>query len=194
MHTECKKLVQVLNYIAEKSSGKIQYNKAVSLLYLLDRFYLRTIASFVSGGIWYLTDATLTNSALRDLIKGADTCQEMIEYAKEYLDINYTEIQSRKPFNREECHCFDMEAMTFILEQFNNFTAVDLQEFIAELPEIAGAGRVYQRIKSPVRIATSAILKDSTLDYILLKKFALKNDPFYQPEQVLMEIRKHARV
>lgn len=194
MNTECKNLVQILNYFAKNFGGKIEYKKAVSLLYLVDRYHLRMIGSYVTKGIWYANRDEIINSILRDLLKGTNTCQQMITYANAYLELNAQTVTSLQPIDSIELSYFDIMVLGQIIKFFGEWDSTTLTEFIFELPEIIDACKVAARTKYPMRIHTSETLRYSDLDYILLKKYGLQVDPFYLSEDMLSYVRAHIRV
>jgi len=193
MMYDCKKLVQVLNFFAQKNGGKISYEKATSLLYLVDRYHIRVLGFFVSGGIWYFDHVTLINSALSKLQKGNGTCQDALNYYNTYIKIDNNTIYSKEEIDDSIFSPFDKEVIDLITKTFMDFPLSQLEDFILKLPEIEEALTLSSITHPKVIVAIYLILAHSELDYLILNKFGLKSDPFYQPEEVLQYVRRLTR-
>src|SRR3989344_6731266 len=82
-----KKITQVLNYIAEKQGGVVDYMKALKLLYLADRLHLRKYGRLITDDRLIAMKYGTLGSQARDIVmlNGAMLPYTVYEYSKDKL-------------------------------------------------------------------------------------------------------------
>ena len=86
MKPDYKKITQLLNYIAQKNGGNINYMKALKLLYLADRLHLRMYGRFITNdSLIAMKNGTLGSMAKDIVIQNKFLPYVIYNYSKDKL-------------------------------------------------------------------------------------------------------------
>jgi len=131
-----KKITQVLNYIAQKSGGEVNYMKALKLLYFAERLHLRKYGRLISGDVLVAMKNGTLGSQTRDIAKLSDYLPHVVyEYAENKL--------KRKDDYSIEANCADkdhlsetdIECVDKVLGILGDKDQFELAELTHKLPE-----------------------------------------------------------
>ena len=130
-----KKITQVLNYIATKEGGKINYMKALKLLYLSERLHLREYGRLITDdNLIAMKNGTLGSQA-KDIATMSEYLPHVVyEYVKNKLISKEYTIEAKSQ-SINELSDTDIECIDKILAVFGKKTQYELAELTHDLPE-----------------------------------------------------------
>ncbi len=130
-----KKITQALNYIALKEGGKINYMKALKLLYLSERLHLREYGRLITDdNLVAMKNGTL-GSQSKDIATMSEYLPHIVyKYAKDKLMKNRYDIESNCQ-ERNELSETDIECVDKVLAAVGEKTEYELADLTHELPE-----------------------------------------------------------
>jgi len=132
-----KKITQILNYIAEKQGGKVDYMKALKLLYLADRLHLRKYGRLITDDrLIAMTHGTLGSQAKDIAVKSDFLPHVVYQYVDDKLKRDskeYTIAVNNK--ERDQISETDFECVDKVLSVVGNKKPFDLVKIVHELPE-----------------------------------------------------------
>ncbi len=126
-----RKATQLLNYLAEKEGGKINYLKTMKLVYLIDKFHLRKYGKTITGDQYFAMKRGPVASSTKDICQYV--LREDMDYGKnDYYDkyikkgrVPFTLQSSQKP-DLEYFSEVEIESIDTIYEQFKGFSRFKL--------------------------------------------------------------------
>lgn len=132
-----KKIVQVLNYIAKKSGGEINYLRALKLLYLADRLHLREYGRLITNDNLVAMKLGTLGSQTRDIITMSEYLPHVVyKYVENKLgrDLDKYIIKEKddqtNQLSKTDIYCVDK-----ILNSFGKLSKSDLVNLTHDLPE-----------------------------------------------------------
>jgi len=132
-----KKITQVLNYIAEKQGGAVDYMKALKLLYLADRLHLRKYGRLITDDrLVAMKNGTLGSQA-KDIATQSDFLPYVVyEYVENKLkrDIETYTISTNNK-ERDQISETDLECVDNVLGYLGDKKPFELVKIVHELPE-----------------------------------------------------------
>ncbi len=133
-----RKITQIINFFASKSSGKINKLKALKLIFLADRYHLRKYGRLVSDDYYVamkLGPVPSTAMDIAELDKFLDNAYKT--YAQKYIKAldNSMRIESIKPVDTDYFSESDIEALNFAWDKFGHLQKWSLSDFTHFYPE-----------------------------------------------------------
>ena len=132
-----KKITQVLNYIAGKEGGKINYMKALKLAYLADRLHLRKYGRLITEDkMVAMQKGTLGSQALDIIGKNVSLPHNVYQYVENRLkrDLDRFTIEARDR-DRTSLSETDIECLDKVYYLLGDKGEFDLAELTHKLPE-----------------------------------------------------------
>jgi uncharacterized phage-associated protein len=175
-----KKITQVLNYIAQKEGGSINYMKALKLLYLADRLHLRKYGRLITDDrLVAMKNGTLGSQA-KDIIQHKDTLPYVVyEYTEDKLkrDLdNYTITSNFDGIDR--LSETDVECVDKVYSELGNRKEFDLAELTHDLPE-------WKRHQYPIEKGEKRVIRLDMQDLFESTDNPLLNKIFSQTKEEL---------
>lgn len=132
-----KKIVQVLNYIAKKSGGEINYLKALKLLYFAERLHLREYGRLITNDSLVAMKLGTLGSQTRDIITMSEYLPHVVyKYVEDKLgrDLKkYIIKEKNNEFN--QLSKTDISCVDKILSLLGKKTKSELVNLTHDLPE-----------------------------------------------------------
>lgn len=132
-----KKITQVLNYIAEKEGGKVNYMKALRLLYLAERLHLRRYGRLITDDkLVAMKNGTLGSQA-RDIVLGNPRLpHNAYEYSENKIARGRNKfIISVSYKGRESLSETDLECVNKVFSSVGGMDEFQLADLTHKLPE-----------------------------------------------------------
>lgn len=132
-----RKAVQVLNYFAVKSGGRINEMKALKLVFLSDRFHLRKYGRPITNDEYFAMPFGPVASGVKDIAEFS-FCLDKSEddYARQFLArLNQFTIESKSNVNQKVFSKSDLEAMEYAWVKFGKLSKYELSDLTHEYPE-----------------------------------------------------------
>lgn len=132
-----KKITQVLNYIAEKQGGEVDYMKALKLLYLADRLHLRKYGRLITDDrLIAMKNGTLGSQAKDIAMQSLFLPHVVYEYVEDKLkrDESKFTIETNNK-ERDQISETDLECVDNVLGYLGNKKPFELVKIVHELPE-----------------------------------------------------------
>lgn len=132
-----KKITQVLNYIAEKSGGKVNYMKALKLLYFADRLHLREYGRLITDdNLVAMRNGTLGSQAKDIAVMSEHLPHVVYEYVEDKLKRNLADYSIEKNSgDKDQLSETDIECVDKVLGILGNKDKYELRDLTHELPE-----------------------------------------------------------
>lgn len=132
-----KKITQVLNYIAEKEGGEVNYMKALKLLYFADRLHLRKYGRLITDDRLVAMNKGTLGSQARDIIlKNEVLPYNVFEYSKDKLKRDLKKYTIGPNFkDKSSLSKTDIECVDKVISIFGDKEEFDLAELTHKLPE-----------------------------------------------------------
>ena len=133
---EYKKITQSLNYIASKYGGKVNYMKALKLLYFSERLHLREYGRLITDD----NLVAMKNGTLGSQSKNIATLSDFLPYvAYKYAENKLKrggrfEIEANSP-ERSELSDSDTECIDKVCSKLGNKNQFELGKLTHDLPE-----------------------------------------------------------
>jgi len=132
-----KKATQALNYIAEKSGGKINRLKALKLIYLADRYHLRKYGRLITNDTYFAMDNGPVASGVKDIAEESDYMgREAQNYASNYIaSFSVYDFISKKPTEKVEFSKSDIEALNYAWDKFGGLDEWGIVDLTHKYPD-----------------------------------------------------------
>jgi uncharacterized phage-associated protein len=178
-----KKAVQALNYLLRKSGNKMNYMKAIKLLYFAERFHIRKYRRLICHAEYIGMKLGPVQSEVKDIIsiKGDLIPEEEKSYYNKYIkkSDNYI-IKSIKEIDEDEFSESDIESLNFALRHFSIFNEFQLADITHAYPE-------WSKYRDLIEKAGRSRFDMDILDFFedpndnglnILKSFSFSEDPY----------------
>lgn len=118
-----KKAVQALNFFAEKEGNKINYMKALKLIWLADRLHVNKFSRTITGDKYFAMKNGPVASCTYDIILKSEFANEKwLEYSDSYIvKIGY-DIESQGKFDEDEFSDSDLNILEAIYDRLGHST------------------------------------------------------------------------
>lgn len=141
-----QKATQAINYLATKSKNqKINKMKAIKLIWLADRYHLRKYGRPIIGDVYFAMPYGPVGSSVKDIADSTTfLAQEEAEYSGKYIRKTDQYVTSLLPPDLDVFSQTDVEALTFVLENFGKYDRFELAEMSHEYPEWSKFGNQFK--------------------------------------------------
>ena len=132
-----KKITQILNYVAEKEGGKVNYMKALKLVYLADRLYLRKYGRLITDDkLVAMKNGTLGSQA-RDIVLGNPRLPHNVyKYSEDKLTKGKDKFIVGSSYGgKESLSETDLECINRVISVAGKMTEFQLANLTHKLPE-----------------------------------------------------------
>lgn len=132
-----KKAVQALNFFARLEGGKINYMKAVKLVWLSDRLHVRTYGRTITNDFYIAMKNGTVPSGTKDIVlKSGFSEPEVIDYSNKFLSkpLDYI-YESISDVDSMVFSKTDIKVMEEVYQSFKSYTQFDLSNFSHLFPE-----------------------------------------------------------
>jgi hypothetical protein len=184
-----KKIIQVLNYIAEKEGGEINYLKALKLLYLADRLHLRKYGRLITDDrLVAMKNGTLGSQAKDIILKNESLPHIVYEYAEDKLkrDLEKYTIESNFK-DKDSLSQTDVECVDKVISILGNKKEFDLAELTHELPEWKRHEYVIKKGEKLVENLDPLDLFESTENFELNKLYSQSDNELNMSKNIFLE-------
>ena len=130
-----KKSIQSLNLFSILEGDKINYTKAVKLIWLADRFFLRNHGRTITGDEYFALKNGPLASCTLDLIKNNIHSEEEREYRDEFISKKKYLICSNKHYDYKVFSKKELEILKKVYNAFSYMNWYQLSEFSHNFPE-----------------------------------------------------------
>lgn len=186
-----KKITQVLNYIARKEGGKINYMKALKLVYLADRLHLRKYGRLITDDRLIAMKYGTLGSQARDIVmlNGAELSHTVYEYSKDKLkrDLDKHVIESNFK-SVDSLSETDIECLDQVVSVLGNKDEFYLAKLTHELPEFKRHEYTINKGEKLLANLTVSDLFDSTSDKELNKIFSQSESELVISKEIFNEL------
>jgi len=135
INPDYKKTIQALNYIAEKEGGKVNYMKALKLLYFADRLHLREYGRLITDDCLIAMKNGTLGSQARDIVTKNEHLPHIVyQYVEDKLVKDGYDISAIHP-EINELSKTDIKCVDIILEILGSKDQYQLAELTHDLPE-----------------------------------------------------------
>jgi uncharacterized phage-associated protein len=135
MNFNYKKTIQVLNFLAKNSNGKIDKLKAIKLIWLIDRLHLRKYGRMVTNDVYFAMEYGPVGSFSKDYAGGNVLDEEEKGYYDKYLKVEGNIIKSVGDIDEGVFSESDKEVAGEIMAKYGNCSAPSLVGFSHLFPE-----------------------------------------------------------
>lgn len=186
-----KKTIQALNHIAEKEGGKVNYMKALKLLYFAERLHLREYGRLITDDeLVAMKNGTLGSQA-KDIVTKSEFLPHVVyKYAEDKLIKNGYDIEANYP-EKDELSKSDIECIDKVVDILGNKDQYELAKLTHKLPE-------YKRYefainKGGVKVVSidASDLFRSTDSEILQKVYSQSDDELDLSRELFSESQEH---
>ncbi|MGY6648037.1 Panacea domain-containing protein [Wenyingzhuangia sp. IMCC45574] len=130
-----KKSVQAVNLFANLEGREINYTKAIKLIWLSDRYYLRNHGKTITGDKYFALKNGPLASCTSDIIKAYNLSDEELSYREEFFEVAGYILKSVKEPNLKVFSKKELEILKLIYKTFSNETWDSLSNFSHIFPE-----------------------------------------------------------
>jgi uncharacterized phage-associated protein len=132
-----KKITQVLNYIAQKFGGQVNYMKALKLLYLADRLHLRKYGRLITDDMLVAMKNGTLGSQAKDIVMQNENLPYVVyEYSEDKLKRDLENFTIESNFEvRDNLSETDIECIDNVISALGEKKGFDLAELTHSLPE-----------------------------------------------------------
>jgi len=135
MNFNYKKTIQVLNFLAKNSNGKIDKLKAIKLIWLIDRLHLRKYGRMITNDIYFAMRLGPVGSFSKDYAGGNVLDEEERIYYDKYISFKDNTITSIRDVEEGIFSDSDKEVMKEIITNYGNCCKTSLINFSHIFPE-----------------------------------------------------------
>ncbi|MFA5072022.1 MAG: Panacea domain-containing protein [Candidatus Pacearchaeota archaeon] len=135
MNFNYKKTIQVLNFLAKNSNGKIDKLKAIKLIWLIDRLHLRKYGRMITNDIYFAMRLGPVGSFSKDYAGGNVLDEEERIYYDKYISFKDNTITSIRDVEEGIFSDSDKEVMKEIITNYGNCSKTSLINFSHIFPE-----------------------------------------------------------
>lgn len=132
-----KKATQALNYLAEKSGGKINRLKALKLIYFADRYHLRKYGRLITNDTYFAMDNGPVASGTKDIAEESKYIgREAQNYASNYIVASPPhDFLSRKSAEKAEFSDSDIEGLNYAWDRFGSLDEWGIVDLTHKYPD-----------------------------------------------------------
>jgi hypothetical protein len=130
-----KKSVQALNLFTTLEGGTLNYTKAIKLVWLSDRYFLRNHGRTITGDEYFALKNGPLASCTSDLIKAKNISSEELQYRNLFLDKKGYSIVSIKNPDINVFAKKEVEVLEKIYKSFSHLTWHAISDFSHMFPE-----------------------------------------------------------
>ncbi|HLE87483.1 MAG TPA: Panacea domain-containing protein [Candidatus Brocadiaceae bacterium] len=132
-----RKATQALNYIAVKFGGKINKMKAIKLIYFADRYHVRRYGRPITNDEYVAMDYGPVGSKTKDIAENTSFLDAIeSNYSKDYIKRHGRyDIESISKADISIFSDSDIEALEFVIKNFEKFDQYQLAEISHAYPE-----------------------------------------------------------
>lgn len=132
-----RKATQALNYLAEKSGGKVNRMKALKLIYFADRYHLRKYGRLITNDTYFAMDNGPVASGVKDIVEESDHVgREAQNYASNYIAASSLyDFMSKKPTEELEFSDSDIEALNYAWDKFGDLDEWGIVDLTHKYPD-----------------------------------------------------------
>jgi uncharacterized phage-associated protein len=131
-----KKAIQSINLFAELEGGRINYMKAIKLIWLSDRYHLRNHGRTITGDEYFALKNGPVASCTLDIIKSTILSDEETIYKNLFLiKSNSYILKSIKPFDSKVFSNNELRVLNLIYSEYKVFDEFQLSDISHEFPE-----------------------------------------------------------
>ena len=135
MNFNYKKTIQVLNFLAKNSNGKIDKLKAIKLIWLIDRLHLRKYGRMITNDIYFAMRLGPVGSFSKDYAGGNVLDEEERIYYDKYISFKDNTITSIGDVEEGIFSDSDKEVMKEIVVSYGDCSGPSLVDFSHIFPE-----------------------------------------------------------
>lgn len=145
MKPDCRKIVQVVNYLTRKCGEDVAVPelKIIKLVWAADRYHLRKYARTVTNDDYVAMMRGPVGSSTKDVIEFETNFgrvdEKDIDYSKRYINFSQNNdsmlVKSIAETDLSELSETDVEALDFAIENFGKMDTYDLINFTHQYPE-----------------------------------------------------------
>jgi len=124
-------------YFAEREGGAINKLKAIKLIWLLDRYYLRVYGKLITNDSYYALPNGPVPSNTLDLINQSDFSNDIaLEYAAGFLELtdNFT-VKGKSSFNSSLFTKSVLRTMQKVYDTYGSLSPKEISAYSHEFPE-----------------------------------------------------------
>ncbi|MEK7586867.1 MAG: Panacea domain-containing protein [Patescibacteria group bacterium] len=184
-----KKITQVLNYIAEKEGGQVNYMKALKLLYLADRLHLRKYGRLITDDKLVAMKMGTLGSQARDIVQGnINLPHNVYEYVEKKLTRGQGKFIIGSNYSgKESLSETDLECIDKVISVLGNMPEFDLVELTHNLPEWKRHAFAIKKGEKRVVKLKPLDLFESTDDPVLSKIYSQTDEELAMTREVFEE-------
>lgn len=130
-----RKSIQSLNLFAILEGGTINYMKAIKLIWLSDRYYLRNHGKTITGDEYFALKNGPLASCTSDLIKVVKISEVELNYRNTYISKNGYSISSIKESDLKVFSKKELEVLNKIYSAFSSMNWSEISDFSHIFPE-----------------------------------------------------------
>lgn len=130
-----KKSIQSLNLFAVLEGGSINYMKAIKLIWLSDRYYLRNHGKTITGDEYFALKNGPLASCTSDLIKVVKVSEVELDYRNAFISKNGYSISSIKESDFKVFSKKELEVLNKIYNAFSSMNWSAISDFSHIFPE-----------------------------------------------------------
>lgn len=172
-----KKAVQALNYFCHLEGGKINYMKAIKLIWISDRIHVRTYGRTITNDQYIAMKNGMVPSGTKDIVRKSRFLEdEVLNYSNEFLSlpVNY-EVSALSDTLLEVFSKTDIKILNSVYEHFKKFSQFDLSTYSHKFAE-------WKRFES---LIDAGIKKSFSIEVDDFFKEANEDDLFAQDAELL---------
>jgi hypothetical protein len=184
-----KKITQVLNYIAEKEGGQINYMKALKLLYLADRLHLRKYGRLITDDrLVAMKMGTLGSQAKDIILKNENLPHVVYKYSEDKLKRDLGKYTFESNFkNKDSLSQTDIECVDKVISVLGDKKEFDLAELTHKLPEWKRHEYVIEKGEKSVEDLDSMDLFEPAENNELNKIYSQSDDELTVSKNIFLE-------
>ncbi|WP_129409310.1 Panacea domain-containing protein [Marinitoga lauensis] len=205
MRFDYKKAVQSIAWFAQKNKNKLNYMKAIKLLYFAERYHIRRYGRPIFWDNYIAMKFGPVQSNVYDLIKTQDypfDDEENIAYFHNILNIEKNKrekvyniiLKNKDKINIKVFSKTDIEALEFSWNTFGKFNEFELAEISHVYPEWNKYEELFKQeiIKSRKMNLIDFFEDPSEEELKKLKKYGFAKDPFELSDEILEVTKDYA--
>lgn len=130
-----KKASQALNLFAILSEGKVNYMKAIKLIWLADRYHLRNHGRTITGDLYFaLKNGPVASNSL-DLIKNNNLSKSELEYTNKLFTKSNFDLVSLSGVDLNVFSKNEVRILNLIFEKYSYMSWREISDFSHSFPE-----------------------------------------------------------
>jgi|SRR3989344_6368715 len=187
-----KKITQVLNYLAQKEGGKINYMKALKLLYLADRLHLREYGRLITEDYLVAMEKGTLGSQARDIaIQNKYLPHVIYQHSKDKLIRLPDFMIEANDSDRDQLSETDVECIEEVYKNLGEKTEFELVKLTHDLPEWKRWQYVIESGEKRVAVVEINDLFKNSDNLVLNKIYSQTPDELILSEELFLESQEH---